>query len=79
VGEAIKESPDATRFTIVGHADADTGTPQYNQTLSEERAKCVYDYLISQGVSKDRLSWKGVGSSDSVFPVNNTNRVVIVE
>ena len=79
VGEAIKESPDATRFTIVGHADADTGTPQYNQTLSEERAKCVYDYLISRGVSKDRLSWKGVGSSDSVFPVNNTNRVVIVE
>jgi len=47
--------------------------------LSEERAKCVYDYLVNHGVSKERLSWKGVGSTDSIFPVNNTNRVVIVE
>ncbi len=79
VGEAIKESPEATKFTIVGHADAGTGTPQYNQKLSEHRAKAVYDYLVKQGVNKNRLSWKGVGSTDSIFPVNNTNRVVIVE
>ena len=79
VGEAIKESPDATKFTIVGHADAGTGTPAYNQKLSEHRAKAVYDYLVKHGVNKNRLSWKGVGATDSIFPVNNTNRVVIVE
>lgn len=79
VSEAIKESPDNTKFTIVGHADAGTGTPAYNQKLSEHRAKVVYDYLVKHGVNKNRLSWKGVGSTDSIFPVNNTNRVVIVE
>lgn len=79
VGEAIKESPDATKFTIVGHADAGTGTSAYNQKLSEHRAKAVYDYLVKHGVNKERLSWKGVGATDSIFPVNNTNRVVIVE
>ena len=79
VGEAIKESPDATKFTIVGHADAGTGTSAYNQKLSEHRAKAVYDYLVKLGVNKERLSWKGVGATDSIFPVNNTNRVVIVE
>ncbi len=79
VGEAIKESPEAAKFTIVGHADAGTGTPSFNQKLSEQRAKAVYDYLVKHGVNKDRLSWKGVGATDSIFPVNNTNRVVIVE
>ncbi len=79
VCEAIKEAPDATKFTIVGHADAGTGTPAYNQKLSENRAKAVYDYLVKHGVNKNRLSWKGVGATDSIFPVNNTNRVVIVE
>lgn len=79
VVDAIKESPDDTKFTIVGHADAATGTPAYNQALSERRAEAVYNYLVKQGIDKSRLSWKGVGSTDSIFPVNNTNRVVIVE
>lgn len=79
VSQAIKNTPAETKFTIIGHADAKTGTPKYNQTLSEKRAKCVYDYLVKHGIDKSRLSWKGVGSTDTLFPVNNTNRVVIVE
>lgn len=79
VADTIKESPDGTNFTIVGHADADTGTAEFNQALSERRAETVYKYLIEHGVNKNCLTWKGVGATDSIFPVNNTNRVVIVK
>ena len=77
--ETIAAAPKDQVFTIVGHADAKTGAAAYNQKLSEKRAKAVYDYLVEQGVNKDQLTWKGVGSSENIFPVNNTNRVVIVK
>jgi outer membrane protein OmpA-like peptidoglycan-associated protein len=79
VMKTIKEAPADRTFTIVGHADAKTGSPAYNQTLSEERAKAVYDYLVSHGIESSRLTWKGVGSTDSIFPVYFTNRVVIIK
>ena len=77
--ETIANAPKDQVFTIVGHADAKTGAAAYNQKLSEKRAKAVYDYLVEQGVNKDQLTWKGVGSTENIFPVNNTNRVVIVK
>ena len=77
--ETIAAAPKDQVFTIVGHADAKTGAAAYNQKLSEKRAKAVYDYLVEQGVNKDQLTWKGVGSTENIFPVNNTNRVVIVK
>lgn len=77
--ETIEAAPKSQVFTIVGHADAKTGAAAYNQKLSEKRAKAVYDYLIENGVNKDQLTWKGVGSSENIFPANNTNRVVIVK
>ena len=79
VAEAIAASPKEQIFTIVGHADVKTGSAAYNQKLSEKRAKAVYDYLVEQGVAKEKLTWKGVGSSQNIFPVNNTNRVVIIK
>ena len=77
--ETIAAAPKDQVFTIVGHADAKTGAAAYNQKLSEKRAKAVYDYLVEQGVNKDQLTWKGVGSSQNIFPINSTNRVVIVK
>ena len=77
--ETIAAAPKDQVFTIVGHADAKTGAAAYNQKLSEKRAKAVYDYLIENGVNKDQLTWKGVGSTENIFPANNTNRVVIVK
>lgn len=77
--EVINAAPKSQVFTIVGHADAKTGSAEYNQKLSERRAKAVYDYLVEQGVNADQLTWKGVGSTQNIFPVNGTNRVVIVK
>jgi len=48
--------------TISGHTDS-VGTQQYNQKLSEDRAKAVADYLISQGIKPERITAKGFGSS----------------
>ena len=79
LAETIAAAPKDQVFTLVGHADDETGTPEYNQKLSEKRAKAVYDYLVEQGVNKDQLTWKGVGSSQNIFPINSTNRVVIVK
>lgn len=77
--QTIMDAPKDQVFHIVGYADADTGTPQYNQALSERRAKAVYDYLIKHGVPESQLKWEGVGSTDNLFPINSNNRVVIVK
>jgi len=50
---------------IGGHTD-NTGSEERNKTLSNERAKSVYNYLISKGIAAERLSYKGYGSSQSV-------------
>ena len=77
--EVIAAAPKGQVFTIVGHADAKTGSAAYNQKLSEKRAEAVYNYLVEQGVNKDQLTWKGVGSTENIFPVNGTNRVVVIK
>lgn len=41
---------------------------QFNQWLSEERAKTVYNYLIEKGIDKKRLSTKGYGAEMMLYP-----------
>ncbi|MCX7606706.1 MAG: OmpA family protein [Bacteroidia bacterium] len=50
------------RVRIAGHTD-NYGSDEYNQRLSEARAKAVYEYLIQRGISPDRLSFIGYGES----------------
>jgi len=48
------------KVSINGHTDNVSGA-EFNQTLSENRAKAVYDYLVSKGVDSSRLTYKGYG------------------
>ena len=48
------------RIEIGGHTD-DQGTDEYNDRLSENRAKAVYDYLVSKDIPAERLQYKGYG------------------
>lgn len=57
----LKENPEIS-IEIGGHTD-NTGDEKYNQKLSEQRAKSVVDYLVANGISADRLSYKGYGES----------------
>jgi outer membrane protein OmpA-like peptidoglycan-associated protein len=57
----LTENP-RMKVRIAGHTD-NIGSDEYNQRLSEARAKAVYEYLISRGISADRLSYIGYGES----------------
>jgi OOP family OmpA-OmpF porin len=52
--EILKRYPDL-RVEVAGHTDL-CGTDAYNQSLSERRAKAVYDYLTGNGVDGGRLA-----------------------
>ncbi len=55
---------------INGHTD-NSGSTNYNRKLSIQRAKSVYDYLISQGIGSSRLKYQGYGETKPIVP-NNT-------
>jgi outer membrane protein OmpA-like peptidoglycan-associated protein len=52
---------------IVGHTDA-VGSDDYNQSLSERRARSTALYLASQGVAAGRLQTVGRGETEPVAP-----------
>ncbi len=58
--EYLKENPNLA-IAIHGHADA-LGYKDYNEKLSEKRAKTVVNYLLLLGLSKDRMHWQSHGS-----------------
>lgn len=71
------------QLTIEGHTD-NTGTVLYNQSLSENRAGSVMQYLVKAGIPADRLQATGHGQQQPIAP-NSTRegqaanrRVVLV-
>jgi outer membrane protein OmpA-like peptidoglycan-associated protein len=60
----LKDEPSWT-LVIEGHTDS-TSTAAHNQTLSEQRAKSVQDYLTGKGIAASRLSAAGFGQSQPV-------------
>jgi len=55
----MKKNPDL-KVQIDGHTD-NTGTAEYNMTLSERRANTVMKYFVDKGVEAERLGVKGFG------------------
>ncbi len=53
------------KIQINGHTD-DQGTDEDNLVLSNNRAKAVYDYLVSAGIAPDRLNYSGYGESKPI-------------
>ena len=70
------------RIEIIGHADA-IGSDQYNQELSERRARAVGASLLDYGVGFDRISasgrgeWSPVASNDNDWGRSRNRRVEI--
>lgn len=59
--DIMKDYPDM-KILVRSHTDS-KGSSEYNLKLSERRAQATMQYLISKGISKERLSAKGLGSS----------------
>lgn len=57
----LKEQP-SLRVRVHGHTD-NTGTPEHNRILSEQRAEAVLNYLTKQGIARNRLESEGHGDA----------------
>jgi outer membrane protein OmpA-like peptidoglycan-associated protein len=74
LADVLKKRPEIKRVEVQGHTD-DTGTPVYNQRLSQNRAQAVVDALVRLGTEPTRLEAKGYGQDKPVVPnVNDANR-----
>ena len=54
-----------TYIDVYGHTDS-VGSDAYNQTLSEQRAASVANYLAGQGVNRARIATRGFGETQPV-------------
>lgn len=61
MAQIMRDNPNIT-IEMASHTDR-KGSNEYNLALSERRAKSVIDYLISVGISSDRLQHMGYGES----------------
>jgi OOP family OmpA-OmpF porin len=59
--EIMHRYPDY-KLRISGHTDS-IGSSSTNQKLSQDRAESCYEYLVSKGISPDRMSYAGYGES----------------
>ncbi len=63
--KTLLETNTTLKIQINGHTD-NVGSTTENLSLSEIRAKAVADYLIEQGISAERLSYKGFGENEPI-------------
>ncbi len=57
----MKEKP-GLRIEIMSHTDS-RGNDEYNTSLSQQRAQSVVNYLVSNGISRNRLVARGYGET----------------
>jgi OOP family OmpA-OmpF porin len=64
VAESLSNEPDVS-VLILGHTDS-VGSDTYNQTLSQQRAQSVVNYLSGKGITPSRQQAKGYGESKPI-------------
>ncbi|MCC8391712.1 OmpA family protein [Paraburkholderia sp. MMS20-SJTR3] len=69
LAQTMQQNPEIVA-SVVGHTDS-TGSAQYNQTLSVNRAQSVTGFLAQRGIAPQRLSATGMGPSQPIAD-NNT-------
>jgi OOP family OmpA-OmpF porin len=65
VANQLKDLKGISQIKVIGHTD-NRGKASYNQHLSESRAIRVRDYLITHGISGDKLQAIGLGESQPI-------------
>lgn len=66
------------RIEIGGHINRPNSPPvpkdSWNFGLSERRAKRVYNYLIERGIDPERVTYKGYGNYQMIYPMARTEK-----
>lgn len=79
--KVMEKNPDL-KILIQGHT-SDEGNADYNQKLSEKRAKAAVDFIVSRGIAASRLKYEGKGSSQPIDPnnreVNRRTEFIIID
>jgi outer membrane protein OmpA-like peptidoglycan-associated protein len=60
VADALTKQDSESKIVVEGHTDSQGGAG-YNQDLSQRRAQTVRDYLVTRGISADRVTSQGFG------------------
>ncbi len=68
IASTLLSFPDS-RFLVAGYTDA-KGSQEYNDNLSTQRAKAVYEALVARGVSTSRLCYRGFGKRVALVPAS---------
>jgi outer membrane protein OmpA-like peptidoglycan-associated protein len=66
----VAEHPEYTHISVEGHAD-ERGPEDFNRKLSEDRARSVLEFMVKQGISRERLSSQGFGASRPLVDKKN--------
>jgi outer membrane protein OmpA-like peptidoglycan-associated protein len=66
VVQEMQENP-RLRAELVGHTDS-VGTDAYNMGLSQRRTESVGAFMVSKGISRDRLKLEWKGESEPIAP-----------
>lgn len=68
--QILKDYP-GHRLSIAGHTDGQ-GADDLNLILSEQRAKACYQYIVSKGISPNRMGFAGYGET---VPIADNNTI----
>ncbi|WP_413853442.1 OmpA family protein [Candidatus Ruminimicrobium bovinum] len=64
LNKVLKKYPENI-IQVQGHTDS-TGSASFNQTLSEKRAKAVYEFIVANGLKTSGLTYIGFGPNQPV-------------
>lgn len=65
VATALTREDPVSTMVVEDYTDSQ-GSAAYNQTLSQQRAQAVRDYLVTRGIAGDRITAKGFGAARAV-------------
>jgi len=66
-----------SKILVTGYADSKTGSAEYNQKLSEQRAQTVADELVKMGVNRDNIITEAKGGVDQLSPFSYNRRATV--
>ncbi len=77
IARVLNNNTQTNHVVISGYTDR-IGSRAYNQKLSERRANAVRDYLVSKGVSADRLFPEGKGEDNPLVTCTEKGRKALI-